>query len=293
MRRMQLIEIEDHDWCPRAVRDGGTDWLGFLANLTRVFDLVAPRVRAAMRATGTNRVVDLCSGGGGPWLTLERALVAGNAPDADLSREPTRHRPIEANRAASPRDDVIVELTDLFPNLAALASLQERSGGRCRFRTEPVDATDVPVGMDGVRTMFNCFHHFPPERARAILADAVRKRRGIAIFEGVDRRCLPLLAMPLQAACVFAMTPWVRPFKWSRLLFTYVIPLIPFVVYFDGTVSMLRIYSPDELRELVATVPGHGDFDWDIGTTPIPGLPLGITHLVGVPRQEGTVRPQA
>lgn len=259
MRRMQLMEIEDYDWCPRAVRDGGTDWLGFLANLTRVFDLVAPKICAAMHATGTNRIVDLCSGGGGPWLTLERAL------------------------AASSREVVVVELTDLFPNIEALTQLRKRSGGRCRFRTDPVDATDVPVELDGVRTMFNCFHHFPPELARAILADAVRKRRAIAIFEGVDRRWLPLLAMPLQAGFVFALTPWVRPFKWSRLLLTYVIPLIPFVVYFDGTVSMLRIYSPDELRELVATVPGHDDFDWDIGTTPIPGMPVGITHLVGVP----------
>jgi SAM-dependent methyltransferase len=255
---MQLMEIEDYDWCPRAVRDGGTDWLGFMANLTRAFDAVAPKIRGAMRATGTTRVVDLCSGGGGPWLTLERALAAGG--------------------------EVGVELTDLFPNVAALSSLNERSGGRCRFRADPVDATDVPVELDGVRTMFNCFHHFPPERARAILADAVRKRRGIAIFEGVDRRWLPLLAMPLQVAVVFALTPFVRPFKWSRLLFTYVLPLIPLVIYFDGTVSMLRIYSPDELRELVAAVPGHDDFAWDIGTTPVTGMPLGLTHLVGVPR---------
>ena len=32
-------------------------------------------------------------------------------------------------------------------------------------------------------------------------------------------------------------TPFVRPFRWSRLLFTYVIPLIPLLVLFDGTVS--------------------------------------------------------
>lgn len=281
MRRMQLIEIEDYDWCPRPVRDGGTDWLGFMANLTRVFDLVAPKIRAAMRATGTNRIVDLCSGGGGPWLTLERTLAA----TGQAGRDPAASRSGEATEFDVPDDAVIVELTDLFPNVEALASLRQRSDGRCRFRTESVDATDVPVELDGVRTMFNCFHHFPPDLARAILADAVRKRRAIAIFEGVDRRWLPLLGMPLQAVAVWALTPWVRPFKWSRLLFTYVIPLIPLIIVFDGTMSMLRIYSPDELRELVAGVPGHGDFDWDIGVTPIPGMPIGITHLVGVPRR--------
>jgi hypothetical protein len=67
-------------------------------------------------------------------------------------------------------------------------------------------------------------------------------------------------------------------------LLTYVVPLIPLLVLFDGTVSMLRLYSRDELRELVATVPGHDTFTWNIGTTRLPGLPVGLTHLVGVPR---------
>lgn len=284
MRRMQVMEIEDYDWCPRPVRDGGTDWLGFMANLTRVFDQVAPKIRAAMRATGTNRIVDLCSGGGGPWLTLERTLAATGSPERQTTHAPAESSSGNVGAADAPDAAVVVELTDLFPNLEALASLRERSGGRCRFRAESVDATDVPVELDGVRTMFNCFHHFPPDLGRAILTDAVRKRRAIAIFEGVDRRWLPLLGMPLQAVAVWALTPWVRPFKWSRLLFTYVVPLIPLIIVFDGAMSMLRIYSPDELRELVAGVPGHGDFDWDIGVTPIPGMPLGITHLVGVPR---------
>lgn len=262
MRRMQLVEIEDYPWCPAPVRDGGTDWLGFLANVTKVFNTVAPRIRGAMEATQTRSVVDLCSGGGGPWLTLERKL----AEDGPVS----------------------VVLTDLYPNVPALETLRERSEGRCGFRAESVDATDVPAELDGVRTMFNCFHHFPPEHARAILADAVRKRRAIAVFEGVDRRLLPILGMPMQVASVLLCTPFIRPFKWSRLFYTYAVPLIPFVVLFDGTMSMLRIYSPDELRELVAQIPDHESFDWDIGATPIHNGPIGITHLVGVPRSRAT-----
>ena len=72
---MQLVEIEDLPWCPRAIRDGGTDWLRFMANATRAFDAVAPKIRQAMNATGTSSVVDLCSGGGGPWETLAGELA--------------------------------------------------------------------------------------------------------------------------------------------------------------------------------------------------------------------------
>src|SRR5687767_11031943 len=202
-----------------------------------------------MDATGTNTVVDLCSGGSGPWLTLEEDLA--------------RSGPVQ------------VILSDLYPNIEALSAARERSGGRLAFHPAPVDATRVPSGLDGVRTIFSAFHHFPPAAARAILADAVAKRRAIVVVEGTDHRAVGLVAMPLQLPLILLLTPFVRPFRWSRLLFTYVLPLIPFLVLFDGVMSFLRLYLQDDLRELVATVPGHATFDWDIGSTPISGMPVG------------------
>jgi hypothetical protein len=104
------------------------------------------------------------------------------------------------------------------------------------------------------------FHHFPPALAGAILSDAVRKRRAIAIFEGVNHRGIGLISMPGQLPAILMCTPFVRPFRWSRLLFTDLVPLI-------------------------ASVPGHESFTWDIGYTPfLPSLPIGPVHLVGVPK---------
>jgi len=259
MRRRQLVEIEDLAWCPRAVRDGGTDWLGFMANTTRFFSPVASKIRAAMNATHTSNVIDLCSGGGGPWLSLQRELSKSGPAN--------------------------VELSDLYPNLDAFRDIRARSGGRLGFQAQSIDATDVPSTLDGVRTMFNSFHHFPPGIARQILADAVRKRRAIVVVEGIRYRSLGLLAMPGQLPAILLFTPFVRPFRWSRLFFTYLIPLIPLLVLFDGTVSMLRVYMADELRELVQTVPGHENFVWDIGAISVGGIPTGPGYLVGVPRR--------
>ena len=259
MRRRQLIEIEDLAWCPRAVRDGGTDWLGFMANATRVFSTVAPKIRVAMEATATDRVLDLCSGGGGPWLTLQPEL-AKSGP-------------------------ATVVLSDLYPNIEALRRARTRSHGRLDFHPAAVDAANVPVELGGVRTMFNAFHHFPPERARAILADAVAKNRPIAVFEGASHRAIGVLAMPLQLPAILLLTPFVRPFRWSRLVFTYLLPLIPGIVLVDGTVSFLRLYLEDELHELVQQVPGHDHFQWDIGSIRAHGVPVGLTHLVGIPRR--------
>jgi hypothetical protein len=260
-----LFEIEDLPWCPDIIRDGGTDWLGFMANTTKVFSAVAPKIRTAMAVSGTNRIIDLCSGGGGPWPTLVSGL--------------------------SNNGSVTVELSDLYPNIEAFRALSARTEGRLGFHARPVDATHVPEGLNGLRTMFNAFHHFSPNLAAAILTDAVRQRRPIAIFEGIAGRAMGFVFMPLQLPAVLLLTPFVRPFRWSRLLFTYVIPLIPLLVLFDGTMSLLRIYLEDDLRQLVSSVSGQETFAWDIGTTRIRGNWIGITHLVGVPRNEGVGRP--
>jgi hypothetical protein len=258
VRRIDVPEIEDQPWCPSAVRDGGTDWLGFMANATKGFSAIAPLLREAMERTRTNQILDLCSGGGGPWPTLGPELA--------------RDREVE------------IRLTDFYPNLDALRHARERSKGLLAFHDAPIDATDVPQELGGVRTMFNCFHHFSPEQGRAVLRDAIEKRRAIAIFEGCDHRALGLLLVAMQLPALFVLTPFVSPFRASRFALTYLVPLIPLLVLVDGTASMLRLYMADELRELVRSVEGNETFEWKIGTTAVAGAPVGITHLVGVPR---------
>ena len=260
MRRLQLVEIEDLAWCPRAVRDGATDWLSFMANVSKVFSATAPKLRAVMDRMHTRDIVDLCSGGGGPWLTLQHEL-AKSGP-------------------------VNVVLSDRYPNRETLGDVCARSSGRLRVHVDAVDATEVPSELAGVRTMFNSLHHFPPEIAKQILIDAVRHRRAVAFFEGVNRRAIGLVAVYLQLPAILLLTPFVRPFRWSRLLLTYALPLIPLLILFDGTVSILRLYLEDELRELVDAVPGGEEFEWEVGAIGVGGSSIGLAYVIGVPRVE-------
>jgi len=81
---------------------------------------------------------------------------------------------------------------------------------------------------------------------------------------------------------MFIMMLFVRPFRISRLFFTYVIPLIPFCTLWDGVVSCLRVYSPEEMRELVESLPKNS-FNWDIGIIKVPMAPIRVTYLIGTP----------
>ncbi len=175
-------------------------------------------------------------------------------------------------------------LTDRFPNAAAFALASRRFPGVVDVRHEPVDAAQVPPDLVGLRTIFSAFHHFPPDVGRAIIADAVRQGRAIAIFEATQRTAAALAAMLCTPLLVWLLTPLIRPRTPTRLLLTYLLPVVPAIVLFDGVVSCLRSYTVEELRALVAQVEGADGYHWEVGAERAATSPLKITYCVGVPR---------
>jgi hypothetical protein len=129
--------------------------------------------------------------------------------------------------------------------------------------------------------MFTSFHHFSPQEARAILQNAADAGEGIGVFEITRRAPLTIGLMFAWALMPFVCAPWIRPFRWSRLLWTYLIPVIPLVFLFDGVVSCLRTYRPQELREIVDKLTA-GEYQWEIGEHSSGKAP--ITYLIGYPQ---------
>ena len=70
MRRVQFIELHEQPWFPRSVRDEITDALQFGLNLLTVYAPIAPMLQNALDSTRSRSLVDVCSGGGGPWPDL-------------------------------------------------------------------------------------------------------------------------------------------------------------------------------------------------------------------------------
>ena len=153
-------------------------------------------------------------------------------------------------------------------------------------RVHAIELSDEPWFPDGIR-LVNTFHHLRPDAARAVLQDAVDAGQPIVVAELLRRHPL-IVAMNLAAGLpLFAIVPFLRPFRFSWLLFTYLIPLIPLGFTVDALVSTLRIYSEEELREMIASLDGPDRFDWSFEYVSMPPSPIPSLILVGAPRAGG------
>jgi hypothetical protein len=234
------------------------DYLSFFAAAFRPYGCVAPLLAEVLKREETARLVDLCSGAGRPLLALVPVLQNLGVPDLEVT------------------------LTDKYPNLAAFESAG-RTCAKVTYAESSIDAADVPVSLNGFRTLFTSFHHFRPDLARAILTNAADNGEGVGIFEYTERNWLiwglPTLLIPLF---VWLCTPFIRPFRWRRLVWTYLVPVVPIVALWDGFVSNLRTYSVGELSDLVENLADHR-CEWKIGRVRSIGWSR-VTYAIGSPR---------
>src|SRR5580700_340415 len=128
--RLQMFELEDLPWFPRTIRDLATDYLQFMETRFALHKPVVPLLRRALEESNAARIIDLCSGGGGPVLSIYEALIA-----AGIS--------------------VPFTLTDKYPNLHAFRRLSSLHPSGILHIADSVDATETPRDLVGMRTMFN------------------------------------------------------------------------------------------------------------------------------------------
>ena len=264
MRRKHLFEWEDQRWFPSSLRDLITDHLrsALSSPLTKSLrETVCDVLEGPLRRSKSTRIVDVCSGAGGPLPAVFAQL---------------------AERLGRP---LTATLTDLYPNERAFERIENETSGGIRGHAGAVSAFDVPGELGSSQTLFTCFHHFQPADATRILADAAAKRRTIVIIEPFRRRDMFFVAIATLARGI-VLTPFVGPMTIARFLWTYPIPVSAMLFAWDGVVSCLRAYEPDEMLALANDAAPTG-YRWHAGRMPVPYSPvrLCITYLIGEPHE--------
>lgn len=256
MARKHLFEFIDQRWFPVTIRNYETDFLQFLSNKTKLFVPIVPILLKGLKNTKSNQLLDLGSGGGGAFLSLNDELI---------QQEPS----------------IQIQLSDYYPNIEAFNYTIEKASN-IRFCVKSVDARNVPQDLNGFRTLFLTFHHFRPDDAKAILQNAIDSKAGIAIIEAQERSFKSILAMAFSWLSVLLTTPFIRPFSFGRILFTYILPIVPLVTVWDGIISSIRTYSEDELKQMVSTLEQSDSFYWEISR--VKSGPGELIYLLGTPK---------
>jgi len=258
VKRFHLVEFEDYQRFPTAVRDGITDYLRFFIGFFRLYSPAAKVLNDLLKRTGKSGILDLCSGGGGEISHLLRDLDEISGKKYNIT------------------------LCDKFPNIKSFMRLQKISGGRIKFIEKSVDALNVPAELKGVRTIFSSFHHFDKETGKKVLSDAVKNEAPIAIFDAAERKWLYIFGVFFSTPLMQPLSSlFIRPFRFSRIFFTFIIPLIPVFALWDGIVSMLRIYTPEELLEMAQDL-NDDNYLWKSGLLKNK-IGTKVTYLIGYP----------
>lgn len=257
MARIHLVEFEDLQWFPKAIRNYMTDFLQFVANRFDFYKTITPILKRGVDASGSNEIIDLASGGGGGWLKLSEHI-------------------------AEEMPEIKVRLTDYYPNRAAFELTQKRNPAVFTFEENSVNALKVPMKLVGLRTQFLSFHHFRPFDAQQILQNAVDSGSPIAVFEAQKRSFGDFIKFFFSPINVLLTTPFIRPFSLGRLVFTYLIPIVPIFVWWDGLVSVLRTYSKKEINGLIANLSNGDLFEWEVSF--VKNGAIKIYYVLGIPR---------
>lgn len=216
----------------------------------------------ALETSKEEVILDLCSGGGGPAFSLQQVLRERSLP----------YR---------------VCLSDKYPNTAVWNRLIRKSDGRIFAQTDPVDCLANGAALQAFRTLFTSAHHFAPAQASQVIAQSIRDENGIGIFEVTERNVLACIRILPIFLLTFLVVPFLRPFSLTHIFWTYVIPLVPISILWDGVVSNLRTYTPEELHTLAeaadaARGPGSIAITWSSGVIDsIFGTR--VTYLIGTP----------
>lgn len=242
--------------------------------------------------------VDFCAGGGGPTPSVEQYInedLSRSLSDLKGSDNGQVNGQVNGNGETkrAKKEPVQFILTDLHPHIENWSQAASRSPN-LHFSPDPIDASNAPMDLLAnhlnttlppsiIKTkkpfrLYNlAFHHFDDPLARSILRNTVETSDGFAIFELQDRSLCGFLACCLLGIGVLLSAP-LYAWRWrspATLFWSWVIPVLPFVLVFDGWMSALRTRTADEVEVLLRTCGvGAGELGgWEVRSGSVCHLP--------------------
>ena len=246
--KRQLPELEDQSWFPGWMRAHQVSYLAFLAEKFKLYSPVVPYLTDLFEKSHSTTWTDLASGAGGPISFFKSTIKTMPA----------------------------VLLTDKYPP-TAVAGLP----AGVSYHANPVDVAITNPPQSGLVTIFNGFHHLSETARHKLLQHVAETGRPFLAGEILTPGLATVLKV-LVATTIgqLLFNPFVKPFRWHRVICTYLLPLHLLTTLYDGLVSVLKSPSPGELKKLTNRHNRHG---YSFVVLPLRGRWVSGTLLIGKP----------
>lgn len=123
------------------------------------------------------------------------------------------------------------------------------------IQIKSIPISDFNTDTKGVYLFLNSFHQLNVKQAKEILSQIVNSKNPIIIVEGNNDSLWQVVGMTVFVPLTTLLTaPFVKPFRLTRLLFTYIIPVLPLIITIDGCIALLKLYNPKDLLELTSSI---------------------------------------
>ncbi|MEZ4889012.1 MAG: hypothetical protein R2779_00195 [Crocinitomicaceae bacterium] len=126
-----------------------------------------------------------------------------------------------------------------------------------------LDIKDFNTSDKGLYLFVNSFHQLSVEDAKSILKNISESKNPIVVVEGNNDSLWQIVGMTffVPMTILFASL-FVKPFRFQRIIFTYLIPILPIVTMIDGCIALLKLYNPSDLKELTSQL---NNYTWEMG----------------------------
>jgi len=227
-KRFHSFEFNEVSFLPTFMRQSTPEVLGQAIIDSEIYASVSKIFARFCSEAGCSKFLDLGSGSGKPVLSLISSLINNKSPVPDFI------------------------LSDLYPNIAELKSAEEFYHAHISIVESPIDALTIPASLShDALCMIASFHHFSVADALRILSGAVESNKPIFILEPITGMFKDSRSLGIHYTANFFKNPFTaKTNNIKKAIFTYLVPILPFVFLWDACISMARAYSEDEFYEM-------------------------------------------
>jgi hypothetical protein len=243
---MQMKELEDYDWFPQTLRTYQMQTIGYMVKMMGIYKPIVPLLEHCIQQQKLSQVVDLCSGSGLPSIYIKE-------------------------RFSIPIPFV---LTDKYPQ-----QIPRKEG--ITYASNSISVLEFTPQSHVLYTMYNAFHHFTDAEQLNILQKCKAHNASICIVEVITPTLQNIIQVIIASTLIQVLiVPFIKPFSWKRLLFTYIIPINILTVLIDGIITVFKTKTKKQYQRLTQNL---NSTTYSIETNAIFNFPNKIIVLTAQP----------